>query len=59
MTPHASNTCAPLAKNSCYKYGSDCCMRCGLGEIKAFFIVIQYEIMKRRRYEPGCQQYLL
>ena len=43
MTPHASNTCADsynncasLAKNSCYKFGSDCCMSCGLGEIKAF-----------------------
>ena len=39
MTPHASNTCADsynncgsLAANYCYRFGSSCCMSCGLGE---------------------------
>ena len=39
MTPHISNTCADsynncasLATNYCYRFGSSCCMSCGLGE---------------------------
>ena len=40
MTPHVSNTCADsynncasLAANYCYRFGSSCCMSCGLGEM--------------------------
>ena len=39
MTPHVSNTCwdsynncASLAENSCWQFGSSCCLSCGLGE---------------------------